>query len=94
MFCGYIRITCPCGLYPIRPHFNIVKVGCTWVYIFLIFALKHRLWVNEAVLMCTHNQCFTAKIRKILEFFIRKTKFYSHEILLYIHGRVFVMSNI
>ena len=35
--------------------------------IFLIFALKHRLWVHvrttEAVLTSTHNLCFRAKIR-------------------------------
>ena len=41
-----IRITCPCDLYPLTPHFYIVKLGFTRVFIFfLIFALKHRLWV-------------------------------------------------
>ena len=31
---------------PIKPHFNIVKLGFTGVYIiFLISAQKHRLWV-------------------------------------------------
>ena len=35
------------------------KLGFTGVYFFLIFALKHRLWVlNEAVLMCTHDLYF------------------------------------
>ena len=38
-----IRITHPCDPYPLTPHFHIVKLGFTWVYIiFLIFALKHR----------------------------------------------------
>ena len=41
----YIMITCPCNVYPLTPHFYIVKLGLTGVYIFLIFALKHRLWV-------------------------------------------------
>ena len=42
--------------------FSIVKLGCTGVYIFLIFALKHRLWVlTEAVLTCTHDLCFEQK---------------------------------
>ena len=27
------------------PHFYIVNMGFTRVYVFLIFALKHRLWV-------------------------------------------------
>ena len=41
-----IRITCPCDLNPLTPHFYIIiKLGFTGVYIFSIFALKHRLWV-------------------------------------------------
>ena len=40
-----IRITSPCDLYPFTPHFYIVKVRFTGVYIFFILALKHRLWV-------------------------------------------------
>ena len=30
---------------PLTPHFYKVKLGFTGVFIFLIFALKHRLWV-------------------------------------------------
>ena len=31
---------------PLKPHFHIVKLGFTGVYIiYLIFAKKHRLWV-------------------------------------------------
>ena len=40
-----IMLTCPCIVYPLTPHFYIVRLGFTGVYIFLIFALKHRLWV-------------------------------------------------
>ena len=40
-----IRITCPCDLYPFTPRFYIVKLGCTGVYILVIFSIKHRLWV-------------------------------------------------
>ena len=36
-------ITSPCNVYPLTPHFYIVKLGFTGVYI--IFALKHRLRV-------------------------------------------------
>ena len=54
-----LRITCPCDLYPLTPNFYIVKLGCTGVYIFLIFALKHTLWV--LIRMRTHNQCFEQK---------------------------------
>ena len=35
-----IRITCPCDLYPLTPHFYIVKLGFTEVYYFLIFTPK------------------------------------------------------
>ena len=41
-----IMQTSPCNEYPLTPHFYIVKLGFTGVYIFfLIFALKHRSWV-------------------------------------------------
>ena len=43
--CPYIMIKCPCNVYPSTTHFYIVKLGFTGVNIFLIFALKHRLWV-------------------------------------------------
>ena len=41
----YIMQTCPCNVYPLTPHFYIVKLGFTF----------------EAVLISTHNQCFRAK---------------------------------
>ena len=58
--------TSPCNEDPLTPHFYIVKLGFTGVYFFLIFAPKHRLWVlvTEAVLTCTHNQCFEQKYEK------------------------------
>ena len=52
------------------PHIYIVKLGFTRVYIvFLISAQKHRLWVAEAVLTSTHNQCFEQKYKKNISFF-------------------------
>ena len=36
-----IRITCPCVLYPRTPHFYIVLLGFTGVYIFFLFLLKN-----------------------------------------------------
>ena len=39
----YIRITCSCDLYPLKPHCYIVKLGFTGVYIFSIFALKRKI---------------------------------------------------
>ena len=45
---------------PLKPHFYIVKLGFTGVYIiFLIFARKHRLWV------LVRTVCFEQKFKKI-----------------------------
>ena len=42
----FITKTCLYNVYPLKPHFYIVKLGFTGVYIIvLISALKHRLWV-------------------------------------------------
>ena len=56
---------------PLKPHFYIVKLGFTGVYIiFLIFAQKYRLWVlAEAVLTSTHNLCFEQKYEKNIRVF-------------------------
>ena len=34
-----IRITCPCNVYPLTPHFYIVKLGFIEVYIIFLFLL-------------------------------------------------------
>ena len=57
---------------------------------FLIFVLKHILWVlSEAVLTCTHKLCFRANF--IIYYYMKIVKksteifhFYSHEKSLYI----------
>ena len=50
-----ISKTCLYNFDPLKPHFYIVKLGFTGVYIiFLISAQKH----SEAVLTSTHNLCF------------------------------------
>ena len=45
---------------------------------------KNRLILNEAVLTCTHNQCFEQKYEKHHTFSSENYRFYSREILLYI----------
>ena len=37
--CVTIRKTCPCDSYPLTPHFYIVKMGFTGVYIIFLFLL-------------------------------------------------------
>ena len=61
---------------PLKPHFYIVKLGFTGVYIiFLISAQKHRLWVlvrtGEAVLTSIHKLCFEQKYEKYQNFYLK-----------------------
>ena len=36
-----IMITCSCNVHPLTPHFYIVKLGFTGVYIFFLFLLQN-----------------------------------------------------
>ena len=81
-FIACITKTCLYNFDPIKPHFYIVKLGFTGVYIiFLISAEKHRLWVlvRTAVLTSTHNLCFEQKYEKISECFIWKFSVFGGE---------------
>ena len=49
---------------------------------FLIFALKHRLWV--LVLTCTHNLCFVQKYENSQDISTENCHFYSCEKSLYV----------
>ena len=49
-----IRITRPCDFYPLAPHFYIVKLGVSVVYIIFLF-------LSEAVLTCTRDLCLEQK---------------------------------
>ena len=68
---------------PVKPHFCIVKLGFTGVYIiFLISAQKHRLWVL----------CFEQKYEKYQFFFYLKIfRFFGMKFSIYLNRRVFVM---
>ena len=58
---------------PLKPHFYIVKLGFTGVYIiFLISAQKHRLWVLTLYVL--------SRNMKISEFFILKFSVFGGEI--------------
>ena len=55
---------------PLTPHLYIVKLGFTeGIHYFLIFALKHRLWVRVRTASVYPQSMFCAKIRKISQFF-------------------------
>ena len=100
---AYITKTCLYNFDPLKPHFYIVKLGFTGVYIiFHIFAQNYRLWVlfkaasNEAVLTSTHNLCFEQKYEKypsfLFVFFLSANfQFLEVKFSTYLNRRVFVM---
>ena len=73
-----IMLKCPCNMYPLTPHFYIVKQGFAGVYI--IFALKHILWV----LVRTATICFEQQYENSQKISTENCHFYSREKLLYI----------
>ena len=66
---------------PLKPHFYIVKLGFTGVYIILLIsAQKHTLWVLvEAVLTSTYNLCNEQKYEKYHNFLSEKVSFFGGE---------------
>ena len=65
----------------LKPHFNIVKLGFTGVYIFLISAQKQRLCILiKTASASTHNLCFEQKYEKKNKNFYLKTFTFGGEI--------------
>ena len=99
-----IMLTCPCNVYPLTPHFYIVKLGFTgWgIHFFLFFALKHRSWVHvrtasvltEAVLTCTHDLCLSKNKKNIAIFHLKIIIFTAVKNCCILHGHVFVMDRL
>ena len=81
-----ITKTCLYNFDPLKPHFYIVKLGFTGVYIiFLISAQKHRLWYSlEPPRRGGANEypksMFWAEIWKISQFFTWKISVFGGEI--------------
>ena len=94
----YITKTCLYNIDPYQPHFYIVKLGFTGVYIiFLISAQKHSLRVlvrtASAVLTSTHNLCFEQKYEKYQNFLSENFPLFGCKIFnIYSNRHVFVMS--
>ena len=81
-----INKTSPCNEHTLTPHFYIVKLGFTGVAIhfFLIFALKHRLWVLTIYALSKNKKNITI-------FHLKISIFTAVENRSMLHGRVFVM---
>ena len=98
--CAYTTKTRLYNFDPIKPHFYIVKLGFTGVYIiFLIFfAKKHRLWVHKRTrhrggfnVKSTHNLCFEQEYAKYQNFLSENFPFLVVKFSIYLNRCVFVM---
>ena len=67
--------TCLYNFDSLKPHFYVVKLEFTEVYIIcLISAQNHRLWLAlhpEAVLTSTHNVCYEQKYEEYQNFYLK-----------------------
>ena len=83
-----IMKTCPCYEHPLTPHFNIVKLGFTRVYIFSYFCSKHGSWVHVRTSVRRFLRVPTihvlSKNKKNITFLSDNYHFYGREILQYI----------
>ena len=76
-FSPYITRTCLYNVDPLEPHFYIVKLGFTGVYIIFLFLLKNIDCgyslepPRQAVLTSTHNICFEQKYEKYQNFYLK-----------------------
>ena len=84
---------------PLKPHFNIVKLGFTGVFIICLICAKnidygtHYNRLIEAVLMSTHNLCFEQKYEKYQSFYLNFIfQFLEVKFSIYLNRRVFVMN--
>ena len=80
-----ITKTCLYKADPLKPHFYIVKLGFTGVYIILL------IYLTEAVLTNTHNLCFEQKCEKYQNFYQKIFNFLVVKFSVYLNRRVFVM---
>ena len=96
----YITKTCLCNFDPLKPHFYVVKLGFTRVYIIFLISAQNidcgyslepprRGGSNEF-----HNLCFEQKYEKILEFLSKNFQFLEVKFSIYLNRRLFVMNRV
>ena len=90
--------TCLCHFDPLKPHFYIVKLGFTGVYIiFLIFAQNHRLWVPVRTASARRFSrvptiyVLTRNMKNIRIFLSENFQFLVEKFSVYLNRHVFVM---
>ena len=97
--CMNIRKTCPCKVYPLKPHVYIVKLGYAWVYLFCLFLLQnidcgYSLEPPRRGGSNVYQQSmFWSKNKKNIKIFLMKFSiFIGEKNLCILHGHVFIMS--
>ena len=80
---------------PLKPHFYIVKLGFTGVYIIFLISVQNRdcgySLLAEAVLTSTHNLCFEQKYEKYPNFYLKIFIILVIKFTIYLNRCVFVM---
>ena len=90
-----ITKTCLYNFDPLKPHFYIVKLGFTGVYIFHISAQKHRLWVLVRTASPVPTIYVLSRNMKNIIFFLSENfQFLEVNFSIYLNWRVFVMLTI
>ena len=96
-----ITKTCLYNFDPLKPHFYIVKLGFTGVYIiFLISAQKHRLWVLVRTASPRRFKqepsiyVLSRKMKDIRVFLSEIFQFLEVKLSIYLNMHVFVMEHI
>ena len=99
----FITKICLYNADPLKPHFYIVKLGFTGVYIIFLLLLKNidcgyslepPRCLGKAVLTSTHNLCFEQKYKKYQNFYLKTFRFFFFVLKFSIHlnRHGFVMS--
>ena len=89
---GYITKICLYNFDPLKPHFNIEKLGFTGIQIiFLISSQKHTLLVLVRTVSPrrANNLCFAQKIENYQSFLSENFQFLEGKCSIYLNRRVF-----
>ena len=86
-----IRKTCPCNVYPLKPHFYIAKLGYAGVYPFFLFLLQNIDCGYSLKPPRRGGSNVSKKRKNIKKISMKFSIFTAEKILCILHGQVFVM---
>ena len=87
----YITKTCLYNTDPLKPHFYIVKLGFTGVYIVFLISVQN-IDCGYSLVQCGYNLCFEQKYEKYQRFLSENYQFLEVKFSIYLNRRVFVMT--